>query len=483
MALKFDLAEANIKVTADNKRLKTDMKTAEKTTKDSATKMQKSLNLISFATVATAAMQFGRVISRVGRSLGTFITAAAAQEEAVLRLTQALKTNSDFTAANLQALEDQAAALQKVTKFGNETTEAVQAQLISIGKLRTEGILQITPAVLDFATAMGMDVVTAGQLVAKTLGSDTNALSRYGIQLDMTKTGTERVVAMTKELNNMFGGAAGVSGYSYNVAQAANAWGDVKEEIGFIITESRTVNTMWKTITKMMADAAAGMDKARERPAPKSAPYFLLGGVPGAGYQYGLQSGTRLTDAEVQRGKDRSAAKAAMMAQVNALNAGTGVTPEEGIIGNVPNEMLTGFGGYNPLGTIGVSGLDRTFHVPPPKKAPRAGFRFQEGQPTGPPPAKTVASEWRAAMEEVNQYTYSMKDTFVAATFDIENTWANMLQRMLLGMNNVAVNFRNIIWTPLTGAIASAAAGEIREMVVDNVANDIFNLGILSEDE
>jgi hypothetical protein len=67
---------------------------------------------------------------------------------------------------------------------------------------------------MDFASAMGVDLVTAANLVGKTIGSSTNALARYGIQLSEGGTATERMTELMQVMSGKFGGFAEEEGKS-----------------------------------------------------------------------------------------------------------------------------------------------------------------------------------------------------------------------------------------------------------------------------
>ncbi|MEK9693733.1 MAG: hypothetical protein VW235_12470, partial [Rhodospirillaceae bacterium] len=79
-------------------------------------------------------------------------------------------------------LLEYASALQAKTSFGDEDIIQVQATLAQYTN-EEEKLKDLTAAVLDFATAKGMDLNSASELVGKSIGSSTNALSRYGITI------------------------------------------------------------------------------------------------------------------------------------------------------------------------------------------------------------------------------------------------------------------------------------------------------------
>jgi hypothetical protein len=81
---------------------------------------------------------------------------------------------------------------------------------------------------------MGMDLTNAAQLVGKTLGSSTNALSRYGIVIDATAPKQEKLEQLTAALSGKFGGLSEemANTASGGLTQLSNAFGDLQEALG-----------------------------------------------------------------------------------------------------------------------------------------------------------------------------------------------------------------------------------------------------------
>jgi hypothetical protein len=177
------------------------------------------------------------------------IKAANEQEDAEKSLTVALGKRS-------QALLDQAAALQKVTIFGDEAIIKAQA-LIGAFVKDEEQIKAATKATLDLAAAKGMDLTAAADLVSKTLGSSTNAMSRYGIEVVGAVGSTERLESLTTNISKVFGGQATAQAQTFSgaVQQMKNAFGDLLEELGFLITK----NTFVIGAIGIMRDAFASL--------------------------------------------------------------------------------------------------------------------------------------------------------------------------------------------------------------------------------
>ena len=183
-----------------------------------------SISSLGKAALATGAVYFGA--RGLINGLSSAIRLAGEQEQAEKKLEVALGKTS-------KALLDHASSLQKMTTFGDEAIIGVQSSLAAFIK-DEEQIKKATEATLDMAVAMGMDLKAAGDLVAKTLGSSTNAMSRYGIQVEGAVGSTERLESLTNNVATLFGGQAKAQTQTMAGAlkQAENSAGDLAEKIG-----------------------------------------------------------------------------------------------------------------------------------------------------------------------------------------------------------------------------------------------------------
>jgi len=169
-------------------------------------------------------------------AIGAFITKSLMdyreQEKAVESLTQSMINNGIYTKELKDEYLDQASALQKLSLFGDEQIIAAQATL------QTQlGLLKITPeltkATLDFAQAQGVDLQSAAEMVGKTIGTNTNALGRQGLELSNNMTASQKLAATVEFLNGKWEGQAlaatkGLGG----ITQLKNAFSDLLENIG-----------------------------------------------------------------------------------------------------------------------------------------------------------------------------------------------------------------------------------------------------------
>jgi len=156
------------------------------------------------------------------------------QQDAIIKMESALKATGQYTPQLSAEIQELASQLQTTSVYGDEATLAATALLQSLGNLSAEGLKQAIPLVQDLAAGMGIDLETAASLVGKTLGSSTNALSRYGIVLDATAEPSEKLAQLTEQVNSKFGGMAEALGSTFRgkLTQVKNAFGDIKEQLG-----------------------------------------------------------------------------------------------------------------------------------------------------------------------------------------------------------------------------------------------------------
>ncbi len=167
------------------------------------------------------------------------VAAYGIQETAETKLRAAIRASGKEASISADTLFDYASELQGVTTYGDEATISALAMLQQLGDLNEKGLKQTIPLVQDFAAAMGVDLETAASLVGKTLGSSTNALSRYGLEVDMTGTKQEKLTNLTEAMREKFGGMARELAQTGTgaLAQFNNALGDIKEEGGKAILD------------------------------------------------------------------------------------------------------------------------------------------------------------------------------------------------------------------------------------------------------
>jgi len=164
------------------------------------------------------------------RAANEFLDAALVQKQAMTLTTLAFGE----AAAEMASF---ASAMQSVTNFGDERMLPLMAKLAQSYKLNKDDIQSLVPVLLDFAEAnkaTGMTIESAFDLMGRALNGHTEMLGRYGIELDDVRLKTEGVAYLVEKLGADYGGTA--EALADLRMQNANAWGDIRERIGDMLS-------------------------------------------------------------------------------------------------------------------------------------------------------------------------------------------------------------------------------------------------------
>ena len=225
----------------------------------------------AFATLRSKLLLYSFAVGLAGAALKKLTDKFAKQEKAEKQLSTAL-------GKDIKALTNYASSLQLVTTFGDEEIISAQA-LIAAYTDDEEQIKKATQATLDLAAAKGMDLKTASDLVSKTMNSSTNALSRYGIEVEGVVGSTSRLDSLTRAITRLYEGQARAAAdtFSGKLTQISNVAGDANEQIGLFLLP------VIESIADAMASAAKStlefMTRMNELPAETLLRTFQEAGV------------------------------------------------------------------------------------------------------------------------------------------------------------------------------------------------------------
>lgn len=180
---------------------------------------------------------FGAIVgSGVLLGMKSVLDAAAEADKAERMLAAAMREKGGYTEAAMRHNLEYAKSLQALTTYDDE--QIMNAQRI-FTNYRVEGELldKLTKATLDLAAAKGVDLESAANLVAKSVGSSTNALSRYGITVEGAVGSTGRLQSAVDGIAERFGGTALAAAQTYEgkVMQLSNSFGEMKESMGSLL--------------------------------------------------------------------------------------------------------------------------------------------------------------------------------------------------------------------------------------------------------
>ena len=218
------LKKAERQVKAFTNRIKSGMKTVAK------------WGAIGFGALTAGAVLFAK----------QSIDAAKDQVRIEKLLETTMKRTSNASKEQIQAIKDEASALQNVGVIGDEVALAGANQLAIYG-LKSDQIKKLMPNLNDMiAKEKGLngtqeDAVAMADVIGKAMNGKTKGLLKYGVSLTAaeeklfkTMKQEQRMEFISKKLNESIGGTnkALRETDEGKIVAAKNAWGDMKEEVG-----------------------------------------------------------------------------------------------------------------------------------------------------------------------------------------------------------------------------------------------------------
>ena len=195
------------------------------------------------------------VIRKINQEVSEFIDLAGKQEAVEKRVEAVLKATAEAAGYNLAQITAMASGMQKMTTTADEVVLAGQAILLTFKKIRGEGFERAMMAALDMAEVMEGDLKGAVVMIGKALNdpiANLSAMTRAGVQFidgqkdmikQLWKSGKEMEAQeiILKELESQFGGTAAAARETFLGIRDAtkNAYGDMYEQLGFVITKSQ----------------------------------------------------------------------------------------------------------------------------------------------------------------------------------------------------------------------------------------------------
>lgn len=194
------------------------------------------------------------------QALKSVVEASVQSEEASSRLASALRPLGEQARAVQESLEGQAQALQGITRFSDDAIVSAQAVLATF--IRESDVLaDATSATLDLAAAKGIDLSTAAESVSRTIGTNAQALQRYGVEAEGAAGSTERAASVIRQLREETGGAAAaaVKTFAGEMERLKNAAGSLLSNIGGVVTGSSILRSAMATTTTILQVASASV--------------------------------------------------------------------------------------------------------------------------------------------------------------------------------------------------------------------------------
>lgn len=207
------------------------------------------------AQVATQAVQLlGESIKFMTGEIMKSVSAASQSQQSQSALAAVMKNAGIYTKDAFKANIDYATSLQAVSTYSDEEINGVQKQLIAFG-LQGKVLDDTVVAVMDLAQKTG-DLSSAGDLVARTIGTTTNALARQGIQVSDVTDKELRAQQVVEGITRLYGGqaTAAASTFGGQIKTLTNLLDDFYEEVGYVIINSDAMKTVFVEVKNAVLD-------------------------------------------------------------------------------------------------------------------------------------------------------------------------------------------------------------------------------------
>lgn len=270
-----NLEELVVQLTAETAGLKAELQTAQKVVQQSTDKMDKAIKEFSEGS---------------SKSMGIFETAVAGAagflaSNAVMGAVSALKDAVAFLGGELieagqEAIKEEQAfnlLASSLARTGHYTKEAADdliaftgdmealagvsqdviasnvALLSSLTRLDSEGLKKAELAAINMSAALGKDLGSATEAVAKAINGNEGALGRLGIKLDLTSDSAQNLAIVTKALDERFGSAAQARLNTFGGAlfMLKDAYGDMIKELARTVTQNQVFITVMNEVANV----------------------------------------------------------------------------------------------------------------------------------------------------------------------------------------------------------------------------------------
>lgn len=170
-------------------------------------------------------------------SVNAYKQAEASQAKLTLAYMKFPKTAN----VSIESLRSYNTELQKKTKYDDDDTAAMQAHL-AMFNLTGQQIKTLTPLIQDLASAQGIDLASAADLVGKAMMGNARGLKAIGINFKATGDAAKDYTTIQAALNEKVGGFAENEGKTAagQAAILANQWGDLQETVGGALVPALT---------------------------------------------------------------------------------------------------------------------------------------------------------------------------------------------------------------------------------------------------
>jgi hypothetical protein len=180
-------------------------------------------------------------------------------------LADALRNTGQLTEESLQAAKSYASELQGLSVVGDEATIKAQAMGIAMG-VTVDKLAMASEGAIGVSNALGVDLNTAMKQIAETTSGVAGRMAKVVPELgDLSKEALmagEGIELINKKFAAFID--AGVNTYQGRMTQLGNAFGDMQEEVGKIITANPALIAAMGKAAEIVAELTGKVTESQE---------------------------------------------------------------------------------------------------------------------------------------------------------------------------------------------------------------------------
>lgn len=217
--------------------------------------------MVAIAAMVAAIVAVIAITRKFIKALNEVVEAAMVQERAINTLNASLIASGEYSIEASEGLQEYARGLQATLGIGDEVTLQTLGLISGLTKLSAEALPKAMTAVIQISKLYSVDYNNAALLLGKTLTSQMNAFSRYGIEVDLTADAQGRLNQIIESTTaGMVIAEKQAQSYEGQIIKVRAAWGDFNEVLGAFVTESPTVIASLDLMLDVIQDLTGAVD-------------------------------------------------------------------------------------------------------------------------------------------------------------------------------------------------------------------------------
>jgi hypothetical protein len=272
------LEEIVVQLTAETSGLRAEMQAASKSVEGATSKMDKAIEEFSknsskntsffqqtMATM-TGFLASQAVTGAIGfladgvKALASELVDAGqeamAEEQAFTRLATSLRLSGNYSKEAADGLVSFSNEMEGLAGVGADVIAGNLAILSSLTRLNSEGLQKAQVSAIELSAALGKDLGTTTEMVAKAINGNDMAFKKLGISMNLTSDTTKNLEIVTATLTERFGGSATAKLQTFGGALFVlkDAYGDMFKEVAKAITQNEVVISVMKAAADIFGD-------------------------------------------------------------------------------------------------------------------------------------------------------------------------------------------------------------------------------------